>query len=257
MRYIKIIFAIFCTTLFTDEIDLKPYEAMVYSQHGEDGVVAKLLSVIPTTSRYCVEFGAYDGITGSNTFLLRRQGWKALLLDRMFEKPEYNLHKEFIRAETINSIFEKYKVPYDLDLLSIDIDYNDFYVWNALDDKFQAKIVIIECNPTHLPTEDKVVKYRPHFCGDGTNYYGASILALYNLGRKKGYSLVYHDSSGTNLFFVKNEILEKFNLHFKNMNDVEALYNAANYNLGPNGGHRIDAKKRAYLTSEELLNEGL
>ena len=125
-------------------------------------------------------------------------------------------------------------------------------MWNKLDDKFCAKVVVIECNPTHLPSEDKVVRYRPYYCGDGTNYYGASILALYRLGRSKGYSLVYHESSGTNLFFVKDEIIEKYNLQFKNMNQVDELYHPATYNLGPNGGHRPDLKNRPYTTSETI-----
>lgn len=251
---LKILLFIFCfLSAYSEEIDLSVYEKSVYSQYGEDGVIAKILSVIPSTSRYCVEFGAYDGITGSNTFLLRRQGWKCLLLDRMFERDEFNLHKEFIRAENINELFEKYRVPHDLDVLSIDIDYNDFYIWEKLDPKFDAKLVIIECNPTHLPDQDKVVKYRPFYCGDGTNYYGASILALYNLGKSKGYSLVYHESSGTNLFFVKDSILKEHDISFKNMNDVEKLYKKANYGNGPEGGHRADLKYRPYYTSAELL----
>jgi hypothetical protein len=238
---------------FAEEIDLSQFETSIYSQHGEDGIIAKILSVIPCTSKYCVEFGAYDGVTGSNTFLLRRQGWRCLLLDRMFEREEFNLHKEFIRAENITEIFEKYRVPKDLDVLSIDIDYNDFYIWQKMDPKFSAKLVIIECNPTHLPNVDKVVQYRPFYCGDGTNYYGASILALYHLGRSKGYSLVYHESSGTNLFFIKDTILEQANVQFKNINDVEKLYRKANYGNGPNGGHRADFRNREYFNSLELI----
>ena len=78
-----------------------------------------------------------------------------------------------ITAENITQLFDKYHVPYDLDLLSIDIDYNDFYVWKALDEKYQPAVVVIEYNATHFPSEDKVAKYHPYFAGDGTNYYGA------------------------------------------------------------------------------------
>jgi hypothetical protein len=240
-------------SLFAEEIDLSRYEKSIYSQHGEDGVLAKIFDAIGTSSRFCVEFGAYDGVTGSNTFLLRRQGWGCMLLDRMFDIPEYNLHKEFIRVENINELFDKYSVPSNVDLVSIDIDYNDFYIWKELDDKFQPRVVVIECNPTHLPDEDKVVRYRPFYCGDGTNYYGASILAMYRLGRSKGYSLVYHDSSGTNLFFVKDSVIEQTGVRFKDMNQVDKLYRPASYNLGPNGGHRADLKNREYRTSKEIL----
>ena len=56
----------------------------------------------------------------------------------------YNLHKEFVTAENINRIFEKYSVPFQFDLLSIDIDYNDFYLWNALDAKYTPFVVVID-----------------------------------------------------------------------------------------------------------------
>jgi len=237
------------------EIDLSESELSIYSQNGEDGIIARIFNEIGTNSRFCVEFGATDGITNSNTYLLRLQEWQAVLLDRMYEKKEFSLFKEFIIAENITDLFMKYGVPFDFDLLSIDIDYNDFYVWKSLDAQFNPAVVVIEYNATHLPSEDKVVKYQPYFCGGGTNYYGASILAMYNLGRSKGYSLVYADSNGVNLFFIRDDILRDQNLHFKHVNDVEKLYRKPKYGNGPNGGHPADQKNRSYLSSQELLNE--
>jgi len=233
--------------LFSQEIDLSPYEASLYSQNGEDGVLSKIFEIIGASSKYCVEFGAYDGITGSNTCLLRKQGWDSLLLDRMFDIPKMNLHKEFITAENITTLFDKYKVPPNLDLVSIDIDYNDFYVWQALDPKYQPKVVVIEYNSAHLPDQDKVAKYMPYYCGDGTMYYGASILALFNLGRSKGYSLVYAEKAGVNLFFIRDDVLKEKNLQFKDMNNVEKLYQK------PTAIHREDSKNRVFLSSDDLL----
>jgi hypothetical protein len=171
----------------------------------------------------------------------------------MFEDHSKKLYKEFITAENITSLFDKYNVPHDLALLSIDIDYNDFYVWKALDAKYQPAVVVIEYNASFPPNEDKVVKYKPFYCGDGTNYFGANILALYNLGRSKGYSLVYVEQSGVNLFFIRDDILEKKNLKFKDMNDVEKLYRFPTYGKGPNGGHAEDPRKREFVASSDLL----
>ncbi len=238
--------------LSATEIDLAEYESSFYSQNGEDGVLAKIFEVIKPTSRFCVEFGAYNGVTGSNTYLLRRQGWDALLLDRMFENPQMHLYKEFITAENINALFERYGVPEDFDLLSIDIDYNDFYVWKSLDAKYRPSVVVIEYNASHPPDKDRIVKYKPYYCGDGTNYYGASILALYRLGRKKGYSLVYADEKGVNLFFIRDDLLKTCNVTFKNTNHVEKIYRPPHYGTGSDGGHPQDPKQRPYVCSTDF-----
>jgi hypothetical protein len=239
---------------FSEVEDLSKYERSVFSQNGEDGVLIRLFQLIGTSSRYCVEFGAYDGVSGSNTNLLRLQGWNALLMDRMNEVPQTKVHKEFIRADNINELFAKYNVPFEFDLLSIDIDYNDFHIWQAIDSKYRPAVIVIEYNGTHLPNEDKVVKYRPVYCGGGSNYFGASILAMYNLGVSKGYSLVYAESSGTNLFFIRNDILKEKNLVFKDMNQVEKIYRNPTYGTGPNGGHKEDRLDNVYIPSTELLN---
>lgn len=257
LRKILPLFTLLLTNfVWSEEVDLSKYEKSLYSQNGEDGVLSHIFQLISPHARYCIEFGAGDGITGSNTCLLRKQGWKVLLLDRMFEIPEINLHKEFITAENITALFDKYKVPLDFDLLSIDIDYNDFYVWKALDQKFRPSVVLIEYNATHLPDQDKVVKYRPFYAGDGTNYYGASILSLYNLARSKGYSLVYAENTGTNLFFIRDDILdllEEKEITFKNVNNVEKLYRKPCYGVGPNGGHLQDEKDREFLPSTNII----
>jgi hypothetical protein len=254
---IRKLLALFLITvaLQAREIDLSLCEKSITSQNGEDGVLQTIFQELGVSTGFCVEFGAYDGMTGSNTYLLRLQGWKALLLDRMVENRTINLQKEFITAENINDLFKKYEVAPTFDLLSIDIDYNDFYIWKAIDSVYQPAVVVIEYNGTHTANEDKVVKYRPYYAGDGCNYFGASIRALYNLGRSKGYSLVYAENSGTNLFFVRDALLQEKGLTFKNMNDPEKLYRKPTYGKGPNGGHRADEKNRTYLISTELLKQ--
>jgi hypothetical protein len=240
-----------------NEIDLSRWEQRIFCQNGEDGVIAKIFELVGVHSKYYVEFGAIDGMTISNTLVLReRQGWKGLLLDASHENFQINLHKAFITAENINALFEKHNVPYDLDLLSIDIDFNDFYIWKALDDKYRPRLIIIEYNGTHLPSEDKIVPYDPNGCWDNSNYYGASIKALFNLGKKKGYSLIYAEKQGVNLFFLRDDLVEKCAYRFKDINNVKKTYRMPKYGQGPNGGHEQDPYDRPYVSSESIL-EGI
>lgn len=240
------------SSLNGEEIDLTTYEKSLYSFRGEDGIIARVFQLIPPSSRYVVEFSAGDGITGSNTYLLRIQGWNCLLMDRAHEMLECKLYNEFVTADNINQLFDKYRVPQYFDLLCID-NYNEFYIWKNLDPKYKPKVVVIKYNGTHLPHEDKVAKYRPYYCGDETNYFGASILAMFNLGKAKGYSLIYAESVGVNLFFVRDDVLQECHLQFKNTNEAEKIYRYPAYGKGPNGGHRQDTKHREYTTSTELL----
>lgn len=255
----KILLTILCSCTFTsiiakEEIDLSTYERTVFSQNGEDGITEKILEIIGTSSNYYVEFGGYDGNTGSNAKILREAGWQGLMMDGGYEDLSINLRKEFITAENITELFDKYGVPYDLDFLSIDIDFNDFYVWKGLSEKYQPALIIIEYNASHLPGEDKVVVYDPYRMGDCTNYYGASILAMYNLGRKKGYSLVYAEKQGVNLFFIRDDLVQKAAYSFKNINNVEKLYASPKYGHGPNGGHMQDPFYRKFVKSTDILN---
>ena len=76
---------------------------------------------------------------------------------------------------------------------------------------------------------------------------------MYNLGRLKGYSLVYAEQTGTNLFFIRDDIIEDLNLQFKDMNCVEKLYRIPTYSDGPNGGHRQDPKNQDFYPSTDFL----
>lgn len=249
---------VFASTNENRIIDLSKYEKKVTSQNGEDGVIEAIFSYIGKRSTYYVEFGTQDG-SECNTRCLRNKGWKGLLMDGDFQNSKINLHKEWITSENINSLFEKHHVPRQIDLLSIDIDYNDFYVWQAIS-RISPRVVVIEYNSTHLPHEDKVVLESPGGGWDGSNYFGASILALYNLGRSKGYSLVYAEKNGVNLFFVRDDVLQKLaasKKKFQHVNNVNAIYRPPGYGSGPNGGHTADAYNRPYLTSKEIMQREL
>jgi len=138
---------------------------------------------------------------------------------------------EKVTAENIQNLFQKYNVPKNFDLLSIDIDYNDYWVWKAIVD-YSPRVVVIEFNSSILPNESRVVPYDPDTKWDGTNYFGASLLALKNLGLEKGYTLVGCDNNGVNAFFCKSELLDEFKIK-----DILHLYRSPKYGEIVNGQH--------------------
>lgn len=110
----------------------------------------------------------------------------------------------WITADNIVDIFNEYRVPQSFDLLSIDVDGNDYWLWKSLPHK--ARMVIIEFNSSLGPSESKVIPYSPDFLYNHDNYFGASLLALQKLGESKGYSLIWHNAP-FNAFFVMRELL--------------------------------------------------
>src|SRR5262249_53156958 len=119
------------------------------------------------------------------------------------------IKREMITAENINSLFNKYAVPNEWDLLSIDIDGNDLWVWKAIDPRYQPRVVIVEYNAKMAPTESKTIAYDPAFRLDGTDYFGASLLAFVHLAEQKGYQLVACEGNGVNAFFVRKDVAQQ------------------------------------------------
>lgn len=200
--------------------DFSAFESQVYSQNGEDGIIKAIFRKIGTTNRFCVEFGIES--TEGNSILLQKEGWNCLWMDAKGDGKL--IKKEWIDAETINGLFDKYKVPTEFDLLSIDIDSNDYYVWKAIE-HYSPRVVIIEYNSKIPATESKVVRYDPTWQWDGTDYMGASLLALKKLGESKGYTLITCDSNGVNSFFVRQDLVDK-NFAIRN---IKEIYRPPNY----------------------------
>lgn len=234
--------------LSKEEINLRPYEKRLISQNGEDGILQKIFGVIGTTNKYYIEFGAGNGHFGSNTKYLREKyGWKGLLLEGSCQENDaINLHRAFITAENICDLFRKYDVPEEFDLISVDIDGNDFYVWKSLAQCYRPRVVVIECNKHFNFNEDAVMKYDPNYLWNRSEASGASVLALYNLGRKLGYSLIYHESEGVNLFFVRDDVLASVPASFVHTNDVKALYKGSPMNFNRRGV--------VFVSSADVLN---
>jgi len=153
---------------------------------------------------------------------------------------QLDIKNEKVTAENIQNLFQKYNVPKNFDLLSIDIDYNDYWVWKAIVD-YSPRVVVIEYNSSIPPSESRVITYDPEARWDGTNYFGASLLALQHLGTSKGYSLVGCDNVGVNAFFCKNELVTDFKI-----DKIDLLYKPPQYGEFINGvpiGHPTSNKK--------------
>ena len=233
------------------KIDLSKKEKTIYSESGEDGILFELFSTFGVTNKFYLEFGAENG-SQCNTRALKQYGkFNGILFDMNYEDKKNNLFRHTVTTENVINLFQHYKVPTHFDLLSVDIDSHDFYVIDKILQNFIPRIIVCEYNATHLPHEDKVVlKNATNFNG---NYFGASILAFYNLGKKYNYSLAYANEKGVNLFFVHNDVLKNSIKTIENLNNVEKIYKTPKYGKGPNGGHEQDYLNQEYIMSVELL----
>lgn len=194
-----------------------------YSQHRESKILYDIFQKINPINKFAVEFGASDGQWLSNIKMFLNLGWDGLQMEGS-DNLGNNVKKEFITKENINELFEKYQVPKEFDLLSIDIDGNDYWVWKELE--YFPPVVIIEYNSNFSLDESYVIKYKPnHEFKKDNKSYSASLLALKSLGESKGYFLS-HEIKYCNLIFIKNEYknlfseldLSKIKLPFKQHN---------------------------------------
>lgn len=234
-------------------MDLSAFEQKVYSQNGEDGITMKLLELIYDEgydkNKFYVEFGVQNGDECNTRILREKYNWNGLQMDGGYENRF--VKKEFITKENIIELFKKYHVPDKINLLSVDIDFNDFYCLHEILKKYTCDIIICEYNATHSPDEDKVIVYDAYERWDCSNYFGASLLSYKKLANLFNYSLVYCDNKGVNCFFINNEIIKNKKLNF--INDIHDIYKLPKYGSGPNGGHGQDSRSRSYISFEEAI----
>lgn len=197
---------------------LRRAEARAYSQNGEDGILAWLLDRVGVSSRVLVEFGIGDGSECNSANLLLTFGWTGALLDadpacadaaRSFYagRADVQVLHRALEPDNVNEALSAL-VPAEIDLLSLDIDGNDYWVWEALT-AVRPRVAAVEYNATFGPERSVSVPYRRGFDRYAEHvsgfYHGASLAALAKLGAEKGYVLVGCDSRGANAFFVGRE----------------------------------------------------
>jgi hypothetical protein len=197
---------------------LNEYAQNVHSQTGEDGVVAKALEMLPDRDQWCVEFGAWDGKHLSNTFnLVENAGYRVVLIEGDLDKFQ-TLRKEYPHREraifigrfvawdendNLDTLIVETPIPLNFDLLSIDVDGNDYHIWRAVR-KYRPKLVLIEFNPT---SSNRFTYVQPP---DSNCNQSTSPAALVNLARSKRYELIC--VIGANLLFVDSQYYEAFHI---------------------------------------------
>lgn len=191
--------------------ELMNFTKNVTSQNGEDGVIEEIFNRIKPKYKIAVEFGAWDGINYSNTYnLWANNNWKAILIEG--DQNKFKLLTENIRQYSnvlglnlwvdsknnkLDHILYENNIPFDFDLLSIDIDGDDYYIFQSLE-KYHPTLIIIEFNFT-IPYQYELVQKEGE-------YFGASYLAMNKLAESKGYKLCA--ITGGNLFFIRNDKFE-------------------------------------------------
>ena len=190
---------------------LTRHASNVTSQSGEDGIIAKALSLLPERTSWCVEFGAWDGKLHSNSYdLIMSHGYRGVFIEadpvrfRDLEQTHgasgrnvlLNAFVGFSKSDSLDVLLSRCEIPKNFDLLSIDIDGNDYHVWEAMHE-FQPKLVVIEFNPTLSNSILFVQEKEPR-----TNH-GSSPASLVELGKRKGYELIA--ATALNLLFVSSE----------------------------------------------------
>ena len=200
-------------------------EFKALSQHGEDGLLRYIFDTIGETNRQVVEFGCGDGRECNAAYLLLFRDWRGLLMDANPQNVHVanRFYSTLLKEKASNVLVVNTRVTVDninrligdngfvgeIDLLSVDIDGNDYWLWKAID-RISPRVVVVEYNASFGAERSVTIPYDSEFCR-GPNpdrlYYGASLRALETLGKQKGYALVGCDRSGVNAFFVREELV--------------------------------------------------
>lgn len=214
------------------DTDLLAYSRDVTSQHGEDGIIEQIFAIIGEKSKWCVELGALNGVHDSNTWhLIKERGWSGVLIEAdqtQFERlgKEYanlerahciNAFVSFEGENSLDQLFARTQLPHTFDLFSLDIDGNEYHLWESLM-KYRPRVMVVEFNQT-IPNEVMFVQPR-----NMTIFQGSSLRAFIEFGKRKGYELVA--ANEVNAFFVLKELLPGFGI---SDNSIDALHRNHQY----------------------------
>lgn len=200
--------------------DLGNFERKVFSQFGEDGLIEEILNRIGEGTKFAVEFGIETGVECNSRNLIENRGWSAVLMDgspeniaaarRLYSGKPVRAIDCFITVENIIDLFVSAGVPTAFDLLSIDVDGNDYWLMAKVLERYSPRVLVVEYNARWVPPREWVVPYDPGFVWDFSVFFGASLQSLTNLAERHGYRLVACSNLGVNAFFVRSDLADKF-----------------------------------------------
>ncbi|WP_242692093.1 hypothetical protein [Aridibaculum aurantiacum] len=222
--------------------DLKEVEFKVYSQAGEDGIIQYLVNNIQGMPPTFVEFGVENYREANTRFLLTNNNWSGLVIDGSDKNVEqiksdefyirFDLYAaaKFITAENINSIISEHGFNGEIGLLSVDVDGNDYWIWNAID-VVNPVIVVCEYNSVFGNQRAISIPYEPDFYLKDAHYshlhFGASLPAMIHLATQKGYSYVGSNTNGSNAFFVRNDKVGQLKVHTSASSFVDSKFRSS------------------------------
>jgi hypothetical protein len=214
----QLIAAIMAQPEHADPLRLERHGWKAYSQNDEDGILQEIFRRIGPRHRSFVEFGCGFGLENNTAYLLS-QGWRGLWIEgdelngaRVASAFGYlithgllKFKRSFITRENIDGLIAEAELGPEIDLLSIDLDGNDYHVWEAIR-TVGARVVVIEYNAKFRPPHDWCMTYAAAHVWRGSDQMGSSLAALARLGAAKGYQLVGCGIAGCNAFFVRSDL---------------------------------------------------
>jgi len=244
---------------------INDFEFQVFSQFGEDGIIQFLINHLPVKNKTFIEFGVENYKEANTRFLLVNNYWSGMVIDGSEENVDqikkdpisgyFDLRAvcSFITKENINELMSAAGFQPDLGLLSIDIDGNDYWVWNEMN-VLNPDIIISEYNALMGMEDQLTIPYQPDFVRNRTNHfslYGASLAALTSLAKKKGYFFIGCNSAGNNAYFIHEK--HRGTCMFPEIS-VEAGYRFCSFSESRNAqGLRNRGKDKIYAVSNTPL----
>lgn len=205
-------------------LELEFYEKQIFSEHGEDGIIEKLVSLLDSEEKYYVNLGPGDGVSCNTRYLRENLDYHGIMIDDTHQDLSVGLFKEYISKENVLNIFKKYEVPREFDIISISLDGMDYYIWSKIGKVYRPKIVVIEFNASEGIESDKILVYNPSYKKDNSNSFSSSLQALQKLGKGLGYTLVYVGKQANNLFFMREDILKNKKFYLNGAGNRKFLF---------------------------------